>query len=124
MSSIDQLYCHFCDYTAKNNSNWFKHLATEKHKRKGLRKETFCQKCTYTSTSHWNIKIHNLYIHSTIDERKQSKYYCEDCDNIFLCSAYYNKHMIGIVHLNKVRVKQSLVELNKNIISKQHNVII
>ena len=58
--------------------------------------------CSYTSTSHWNIKIH-----STIEKRKE-------CDSVFLCSAYYNKHMSGKVHMNKVKVKESLEEL-KNI---------
>ena len=115
MNNTEQLFCHYCNYSAKNNSNWFKHLETAKHKRKGLKKETFCRKCSYKSTSHWNIKIHDLYMHSTIEERKQAKYYCEICDNIFLCSAYYNKHMIGIIHLNKVKVRQSLIELNQTI---------
>ena len=55
----------------------------------GQKKSTSCDKCFYTSTSHWNIKIHNLYIHSTIEERKATKYYCETCDNVFLCSVYY-----------------------------------
>jgi hypothetical protein len=108
-----ELYCSFCKYTAANNVNWFKHLETEKHKRLGKKKDTTCNMCPYTSTSHWNIKIHKLYIHSTIDERKACKYYCNTCDSVFLCSAYYNKHMSGKVHMNKVKVKESLEELEK-----------
>jgi hypothetical protein len=109
----DKLYCSFCNYTAKNNTNWFKHIETAKHHRMGQKKETSCKKCLYTSTSHWNIKIHNLYIHSTIEERKATKYYCETCDNVFLCSAYYNKHMQGKLHMNKIKVKESLEQIKK-----------
>lgn len=109
----NELFCSLCNYTAKNNTNWFKHLETEKHKRKGMKKETFCKKCPYTTTSHWNIKIHDLYIHSTIEERKACKYYCDVCDTVFLCPAYHNKHMNGKVHMNKLKVKESLEEINK-----------
>ena len=44
--------------------------------------------------------MHNLSAHSTKEERSKQKYYCDICDNVFFCSAYYNKHIAGKRHKN------------------------
>jgi len=59
-----------------------------------------CAKCEYASKNHWNVKMHNLSAHSTKEERSKQKYYCDICDNVFFCSAYYNKHIAGKRHKN------------------------
>ena len=50
---------------------------TEKHKRNGNKKEILCNKCDYSGLTHWNLKLHKLSQHSTIEDRKNSKYYCK-----------------------------------------------
>jgi hypothetical protein len=44
--------------------------------------------------------MHNLSSHTTKEERSKQKYYCNICDNVFFCSAYYNKHINGKRHKN------------------------
>jgi hypothetical protein len=55
--------------------------------------------------THWNLKMHLLSIHSTLEERAQSKYYCKDCDKVFFCSVYMNTHNNGIHHKNMILAK-------------------
>jgi hypothetical protein len=63
--------------------------------------------------SHWNLKYHNLTNHSTIEERKLQKYYCNDCDQVFFCSLYMQKHMNGKIHKNLIlalKLEKELIE--------------
>ena len=55
---------------------------------------------------------HILNKHSTREERKDKfKYYCELCDYVFFCKKYLDKHLSGRNHNTKLKVKQSLDEL-------------
>ncbi len=51
-----------------------------------------CKCCNYKAMTNWNIKLHYLTNHSTIEERKTYKYYCEICDVVLLCEKYYVSH--------------------------------
>ena len=69
-----------------------------------------CPHCDYIGANHWNLRMHYYSNHATKEERKQQKYYCEICDNVFFCSAYYNKHVNGKRHKNQLKT----VEFFKN----------
>jgi hypothetical protein len=58
--------------------------------------------------------MHNLSSHTTKEERSKQKYYCDICDNVFFCSAYYNKHINGKRHKNMLE----FVEKNNKTIRK------
>ena len=60
------------------------------------------------------LKYHNLTYHSTIEERQQQKYYCNDCDQVFFCSLYMQKHMNGKMHKNLILA----LKLEKELIDK------
>jgi len=94
-------YCHLCEYKTSNCTNWLKHVKTQKHLRSGKPKISKCNMCNYESHSHWNVKLHVLSQHSTIEERMQQKYYCNTCDLVFFCSTYMNKHINGKIHKNR-----------------------
>ena len=89
-----------CNYNTNVKVNWNIHIITDKHNRNGKKKPISCDKCDYISSSHWNLKLHISSQHSTIDDRKNSKFYCETCDQIFFCKLYMNKHLDGIKHKN------------------------
>ena len=110
-----ELLCKSCNYKTTKNSCWLKHIETDKHKRNGEKKITKCDICDYESPSHWNLKGHKLQVHATPEERSKHKYYCNLCDIIFFCKAYQDKHNAGRNHLVKVKVQQSIDNLNNNI---------
>ncbi len=98
--NIDYIYnCPTCDYHTNVKVNWTVHIMTEKHKRNGKPKAIKCDKCEYEGNNHWNLKLHILSQHSTIEEKQQSKYYCASCDQVFLCEAYMNKHNQSSKHI-------------------------
>jgi uncharacterized C2H2 Zn-finger protein len=105
--------CKLCNFTTNSNKNWLKHINTEKHKRNGDKKKTKCEICDHECISHWNLKIHHITNHATLEERKKYKYYCKDCDTILFCKAYYDKHINGIKHNLKIKVNESLEQLEK-----------
>ena len=98
--------CNNCNYNTNYPSEWLKHLETQKHQRNGEKKSTKCDLCDYESTSHWNIKIHKLSQHATIEEKKEHKYYCIECDQIFFCKNFHDKHILSTKHLNIVKIKE------------------
>jgi hypothetical protein len=108
-----ELFCKSCNYKTNKNTFWLKHLETDKHKRNGEKKMSKCELCDYESHSHWNVKAHNIQVHATIEERQQQKYYCNLCDVVFFCKAYQDKHNAGRNHNVKVKVQESLKNLNK-----------
>lgn len=99
-------HCEYCNYYSNFNSEWLKHLQSQKHQRYGEKKSKKCNICDYEATSHWNIKIHVLSQHSTIDEKKQHKYYCEICEQIFFSSKHFNAHVSGKKHENVMKIKE------------------
>ena len=96
-----EYYCYLCNYKTFRCSDWCKHINSQKHKRGGEKKTTKCDLCDYESLSHWNINNHKLSCHSTLEERKLQKYYCDICDVVFFCNAYMKKHFEGKYHKNK-----------------------
>jgi hypothetical protein len=108
MAEIKEFNCITCNYSTNKHSDWIKHEKTQKHLRNGKQKITKCDKCDYSSHSHWNVKLHNMSQHSTLEERKTSKYYCITCDYVFFCPTYLNKHMNGKHHMNKVNNKSNI----------------
>jgi len=108
-----EFYCYLCEYKTSVNNDWIKHINSNKHNRDGKPKTTKCDKCNYDAFSHWNLKQHILTQHSTLEERKNSKYYCEVCDLVFFCSAYKNKHDEGKKHKRLELCMKYQDELNK-----------
>jgi len=96
-----EYFCYLCNYKTTRCSDWCKHINSQKHKRDGQKKTTKCDFCDYKSTSYSNITNHKLSCHSTLEERKLQKYYCDICDVVFLCNAYMKKHYEGKYHKNK-----------------------
>ena len=80
--------------------------------RNGEKKTTKCNLCDYESNTHWNIKVHKLQIHASSEERQKCKFYCNICDYVFFCKIYLDKHMNGKIHLNKVKIKESLEQID------------
>jgi hypothetical protein len=94
--------CESCDYHTNIKMNWALHLITDKHKRNGQKKPIKCDKCDYIGKNHWNLKLHILSQHSTIEERKKSKYYCTSCDQVFFCKIYMERHNEGSKHKKNI----------------------
>jgi hypothetical protein len=111
--NIKELFCKSCNYKTTKNTFWLKHLETDKHKRNGEKKISKCELCDYESHSLWNVKSHKIQVHASAEERAQQKYYCVLCDVVFFCKAYHDKHNAGRNHLVKVKVQESLKNLNK-----------
>ena len=111
---MDSKYiCILCKYETSYPSEWIKHTKTKKHERLGKPKTSKCDKCEYNGFNHWNLKQHILSMHSTLEERKQSKYYCDTCDVVFFCSAYMKKHINGKHHKNKIDANEILVKVKE-----------
>jgi hypothetical protein len=106
-------YCYLCDYRTTKNSDWIKHQTTKKHLRNGQPKTTICNICNFSTSTHWNLKLHILSHHSTKEERQKHKYYCEVCDLVFFCSTYMEKHQSGKIHKNKQLCSQYQKELDE-----------
>jgi hypothetical protein len=106
-------HCEYCNYYSNFNSEWLKHLQSQKHQRYGEKKSKKCNICDYEASSHWNIKIHVLSQHSTIDEKKQYKYYCEICEQIFFSSKHFKSHVSGKKHENVMKIKE--LDINNKI---------
>jgi hypothetical protein len=114
MENKKRFNCELCNYNTHKPSDWIKHIETEKHKRDGNKKTRTCNICHMDFFSHWNLKYHNLTTHSTVEERKQQKYYCNDCDQVFFCNLYMQKHMNGKIHKNLILA----LKLEKELIDK------
>lgn len=109
---LSNMYCKYCNYETKINSSWLRHIKSAKHLRQGKQKIHKCIQCDYESASTWNIKIHQLQIHATPEERAQQKYYCPTCDTVCFASAYFDRHINGRLHKTRTNVQQTLMELN------------
>ena len=101
LENKSKYYCELCNYGCNHNSVFKKHQKSDKHSRHGEKKIFKCDKCDYkTNTSHWNLKMHIMSKHSTIEERSKQKYYCVTCDSIFFSPLFYNNHIKSILHIN------------------------
>lgn len=57
-----------------------------------------CGVCNYETTTKWNMKLHKLAQHSTIEEKNSQKYYCSICNIVLQCDKYYKKHIDSNKH--------------------------
>jgi hypothetical protein len=94
--------CQCCNYETTKPSKWIIHIESQKHKNNGKPKETKCDKCDYTASTHWLLKQHILSQHSTKEDRAKHKLYCDKCDLVFFSNIYYEKHMGGKKHKNMI----------------------
>jgi len=53
-----------------------------------------------------------LSAHCTKEERSQYKYYCSECDLIFISKLYHDKHKSGKIHNNRIKASKSVIEEN------------
>ncbi len=100
--------CTICLFKCNYNSFWLEHLSSEKHLRGGGPKIHKCknENCDYETPVSWNMKMHVMTMHSTKEERSKSKYYCPNCDQPFFSPMFYNSHMKGSKHRNKVKIDE------------------
>lgn len=98
--------CEACNFKCNFNSAWLTHLSSEKHLREGKQKIHKCNApdCDYTTITYWNMRMHKMTMHSTMEERMKSKYYCKDCDKVFFAPLYLDKHYNGMKHKNQVKI--------------------
>lgn len=98
--------CEMCKFKCNYNSAWLDHLSSEKHKREGKPKIHKCKfdNCHHETSVSWNMKMHVMTMHSTKEERSKSKYYCNDCDQVFFLPLFYDSHMKGRKHSNQVKI--------------------
>lgn len=99
--SVKCYCCESCNFETKILTHYNHHLQTKKHARNGMPKNNKCDLCEYKGLNHWNLRAHALSVHSTKEQRQESKYYCELCDMVFFCSAYKTRHINGVKHQNK-----------------------
>ena len=112
-----EYFCFLCDYKTSRCSDWCKHINSQKHQRDGQKKPTKCDLCNYETSTFWNLSNHKISCHSTLEERKSQKYYCDICDVVFFCNAYMKKHYEGKYHKNKElanKYEQELIVRQEN----------
>lgn len=121
---IIEFNCPLCNFTTTNKTNWFRHNETNKHKRKGTLLPKKCSICDFEAKNHWNLKMHHAAKHTTLEERKNYKYYCDTCDIVFFCEAYFIKHNNGIHHKNMIKAIIYQSEINKIVEEKKNDIVI
>ena len=57
------MFCECCNYKAKCQSEFNKHLKSQKHGRNGKPNDIKCDNCNYIATTNWNLKIHTVIKH-------------------------------------------------------------
>lgn len=65
--------------------------------------KTECNECDYFADTPWNYKMHYLTFHATIEEKNNNNFYCKICNKIYFCDKYYQKHITGLKHNNKIK---------------------
>ena len=111
MESDKKYSCHHCNFETDKPYSWIRHCESAKHLRQGQRKTHKCPECDFESIGTWNLKIHMLSQHATKEERSEYKYHCSACDVIFISKLYYEKHMQGQKHANRLKADELLDNL-------------
>ena len=103
--------CSLCKYSTEINSNYHKHLKTQKHRKRVLENENMFYK---------NTKIYNLTKNDQkmVNKTIQKKYQCENCNKFYTSKAHLNRH---IKEYCKEKDNQ---EQLLNIIEKQNKAIV
>jgi hypothetical protein len=110
-----KFYCETCNYGCNHNSVFIKHTKSDKHLRQGKKKTFNCDKCEYkTDTSHWNLKMHMISKHYTVEEKSKQKYYCSICDSVFFSPLFYKNHIKSILHINNSLLNNKSINNNMN----------
>lgn len=95
--------CDTCDFTATRPCEWFLHIKTNKHLRRGQAKTKICDICNVEFATHGVLKLHKLKIHASVEERSKMKYYCKECDIVFLSKQFMDTHINGKIHKNLIK---------------------
>ncbi len=116
MNEQKNLECDKCNFKASMPSEFLRHLNSKKHIRGGVRVNEIkykCDKCDYNTNSPYHIKIHNVRVHGTSEEKKaRCPYYCEICNVGFFAKLFNDKHFNSKLHKNMVEIKR-IQELEK-----------
>lgn len=119
MSDIKQkrFICNMCNYHTNNCNDYVTHTNTKKHQRNGKKTEHMCTvaDCNYTTKSTWNLKMHYMTNHSSIEERKAHKYYCNACDKIYFSPLYLDNHLKSKIHSNYVKAQEDMKKNNDHV---------
>ena len=108
-------HCDTCNFNSHSATEWFKHIETKKHLRKGIKiSDTLkCEICGLSSVNSYNFNIHKILIHGTPEDRKtKAKYYCDVCDIGFFCQLYYDKHILSKKHTNIIKYNDMIKQEN------------
>ena len=111
---MHKYYCEICDYKAKSDYIWLKHTSSNKHIIGGLKNKT-CEICNHECVNHWNLKQHHILNHATVEERERQKYYCKDCNKVFLSKLYYDKHIACKKHINRLKCIDEINKINEKL---------
>ncbi len=95
-------HCEACNYTTNRPSDWIKHVKCKKHLKGGVTSVHNCSDCDYSTKFKWLYDHHQITQHSTLEERKQQKYYCDICDYVFHNDTQLKKHLDGKHHKTKM----------------------
>ncbi len=94
-----KFHCIQCGYYTDHFSCITKHNNSARHLRGGSKKVFQCDKCEYkTDTSHWNLKMHIMSKHATVEEKSKHKYYCALCDAVFFAKKFIMQHNQTLAH--------------------------
>jgi hypothetical protein len=106
--------CECCNFKALTRTKFEVHLKSEKHKRRGRSKIEYyiCESCGYWCMHKYNLNIHKVVCHGTIEEKKQALFYCEYCNKAFYCNLFYQNHIGSGIH-KKMVIRYQLIENNK-----------
>ena len=92
--------CGPCNFKTTRHFDLERHYKSKLHERNGKAKTTKCDECDYNASTHWLVKKHKIFCHSTIEERQKQKYYCNICDVVFFSPLYRDKHLQSTKHKN------------------------
>lgn len=114
MMSIEQkseYNCEICNRDCKCESQWTIHINSLKHKNGGIRPRKFlspkCDLCPFESNNASYMNEHILNKHFDKEKRKkESKYYCNECDFGSYSQIVFNKHLETVKHINKSTIEQ------------------
>ncbi len=112
MNNNIDLYCAKCDFRAPRVCEFIRHCKSSKHQRNGEKKPIICNICNKQVSSHFILKSHILINHSSIDDKKKHKYYCETCDTIVTTQHKLDIHNETKVHKNKILAIELLKDCN------------
>lgn len=106
--------CECCNLKVVTRNKWELHLKSQKHARNGKSKaENYvCETCGYWCLHIYNLNIHKIVRHGTIEQKKKAPFYCEHCNRSFFRNLYYDRHLNSDAH-KKIIKKILLIENNQ-----------